>query len=73
MILQVTYTNWRGETALRTIAEPYRAFFGANEWHTEPQWLLEAFDVDKQAKRTFSFAGLGWETPKTAEPLGINP
>jgi predicted DNA-binding transcriptional regulator YafY len=56
--VKVWYTNWKGERALRTIT-PLRVFYGSNQWHPEPQWLLEARDEDKQDLRTFSFAGLG--------------
>lgn len=50
------YTNWRGETAERTII-PRRVFFGSNEWHPEPQVLIEALDCDKGVVRTFAAAG----------------
>ncbi len=46
------YTNYRGETALRTIV-PKSVRFGSTEWHPEPQWLLLAFDTDKKADREF--------------------
>ena len=49
------YTNWRGETGLRE-AIPDRIFWGATEWHPEPQWLLEAWDCDKQALRAFALS-----------------
>jgi hypothetical protein len=42
----VIYTNWRGETAVRTIT-PKSIRFGATEWHPEPQWLLLADDAEK--------------------------
>lgn len=35
----LTYRNWRGEVAERTII-PRRVWFGSTEWHPEPQWLL---------------------------------
>jgi hypothetical protein len=48
-----TYKNWKGETAER------RAVFaglvwGKNEWHPTPQLLLEGYDLDKKAPRTFA-------------------
>lgn len=49
----LTYTNWKGETAERAII-PRRVWWGSTEWHPEPQWLLTAFDVDKQAERDFA-------------------
>ena len=51
--VEIVYTNWKGITALRHII-PKGIFFGSTEWHTEEQWLLNAFDVDKQADRAFA-------------------
>jgi len=51
--VRVLYTNYRGETALRTIV-PERMYFGSTEWHPEPQWLLEALDLEKGQNRTFA-------------------
>ena len=31
--------------------------FGSTQWHPEPQWLLQAWDVDKDAERDFALAG----------------
>ena len=49
----VLYTNYRGETALRTIV-PERIWFGSTEWHREDGWMLDAFDVEKGAERSFA-------------------
>jgi hypothetical protein len=55
--LAVDYTNWRGERRERNIY-PVRSFFGSNEWHKEPQWLLEAIDPEDGKTKTFAFAGM---------------
>ena len=55
--ITVDYINWRGEYGRRRIA-PIRIVFGSTEWHPEPQWLLEAFDLDKKATRLFTFADM---------------
>ncbi|MEO1989664.1 MAG: hypothetical protein ABGX47_23900 [Martelella sp.] len=47
------YTNWRGETAIRRL-RPIGVKFMATEWHREPQWILEAFDYDRQEMRGFA-------------------
>ncbi|WP_038367787.1 hypothetical protein [Bosea sp. UNC402CLCol] len=60
------YTNWRGETAERTFI-PHRVFFGSNEWHPEPQVLIEAMDCEKGALRTFAAAGFAHPAPATVE------
>lgn len=51
--VKVMYKNWKGEIAERTIM-PYRMFFGANKYHPEEQWLLEAHCLDKKEHRTFA-------------------
>lgn len=53
--LSVLYRNWRGETALRTLT-PRGIWHGVTDWHPEPQWLLSAFDHDKDAMRDFALA-----------------
>lgn len=62
----LTYTNWRGETAQRTIT-PKRIWWGATDWHPEPQWLLTAFDAEKQADRDFALKDFGAAAPQPAE------
>ena len=60
----LTYTNWRGQTAVRRIV-PLRVWFGSTAWHPDPQWLLTAIDMDKGWKRDFALAGFG--QPVTAQ------
>ena len=55
----LTYTNWRGETAQRTIV-PQRVWFGSTDWHPEPQWLLTALDAEKGAERDFALKDFGY-------------
>lgn len=52
-VQEVTYTNWKGNTSVRKIW-PIKIFFGSTEYHTEPQWLVEATDLDKRQVRTFA-------------------
>ena len=60
--VKILYTNWRGETAVRRIL-PKEIIYSSNEWHKEEQWLLVAFDVDKQADRTFALKDIKeWRT-----------
>lgn len=56
-VATIAYTNHRGETAERRII-PSRLYFGSNEWHPEPQWLLDAFDVEKHAMRSFAVSSI---------------
>ena len=55
--IEILYTNYRGETGRRKIV-PSSLRFGSTEFHPEPQWLLEAFDLEKQAARTFAMAAI---------------
>ncbi len=56
-IANVLYTNHRGEQAWRTI-RPIRLWFGSTAYHPEPQWLLECFDLKKQATRDYAMSGI---------------
>ena len=56
--IRLTYRNWRGEVSDRKIT-PKSVWFGATDWHPEPQWLLRAYDHDKQADRDFALADFG--------------
>lgn len=51
----ILYRNWRGEVSRRRIL-PRFIRYGATEWHPEPQYVLEAFDLDKGADRSFALA-----------------
>ena len=55
--VKIEYTNYRGETNVRTVI-PVRIWFGGTEWHPEEQWLLDAFDVGKNANRSFAMKDL---------------
>lgn len=60
-IVVINYTNWKGVTALRRII-PKKIFFGSTEWHKEEQWLLEAYDIDKNANRSFAIKDIkSWQ------------
>lgn len=57
--LTIIYTNYRGYTSKRIIT-PIKPWFGSTEWHPEPQWLLTAFDHEKQANRDFALKDFGY-------------
>jgi len=60
--VKIIYTNYKGETAERTII-PIELWFGSTEYHPEEQWLLKAFDVEKKAERNFAVKDVkGWKT-----------
>ena len=51
--VRIVYTNYRGETDLRVIV-PRRLETAETDWHPEKQLLLHAFDLDRQAERSFA-------------------
>ena len=47
------YVNYKGTKSTRNVI-PMSLRFGSTEYHTGNQWLLVAYDIDKQAKREFA-------------------
>jgi predicted DNA-binding transcriptional regulator YafY len=64
--LRFTYTNWRGETSVRSVW-PIRVEWGSNEYHPEPQWLLVALDLERDAERTFAIKDIHEFHPSVSE------
>lgn len=64
--IKVMYTNHRGETGVRTIT-PLICRFDAGEYHPTPRWLLECYDHDKQAYRTYDLAWCDFILPTSRE------
>jgi hypothetical protein len=58
----IDYTNWRGERRERTIRPLHGGLnHTKNQYHQEPQWLLQAVDVEDGKVKTFAMAGIhGW-------------
>lgn len=52
-IVTINYTNWKGVTGERHII-PVSVEFKSTEWHPGEQWILYAFDVDKNDYRSFA-------------------
>ena len=53
----ILYTNYKGETRYREII-PKSIEFKATEWHKEEQWILNAFDIEKNDDRGFALKDL---------------
>ncbi len=51
--IKVQYTNYRGETAVRTIV-PLSFEFGRTDYHPHEQWLVKVWDVDRNAERLYA-------------------
>jgi predicted DNA-binding transcriptional regulator YafY len=52
-LIVIRYKNYRGETSDRRII-PLRIRFASSDWHPDAQWLLDAFDLDRGAERSFA-------------------
>jgi predicted DNA-binding transcriptional regulator YafY len=52
-VIRFRYKNWQGVVAERT-ARVVSLVYGSTEWHPEPQWLLRAFDFERQDVRLFA-------------------
>jgi len=52
-IVEILYTNYKGETRLRNII-PINIEFKSTTWHKEEQWILNAIDVEKNEERGFA-------------------
>jgi predicted DNA-binding transcriptional regulator YafY len=52
-MVRIDYINYRGERSVRRVV-PHRLYFGEVEWHPGTQWILDAWDVDKAAIRSFA-------------------
>jgi hypothetical protein len=64
----IDYTNHTGIRAIREIVPmPTNALhFGSNQWHHEPQWLIDAIDVAKSDIRTFAVKDIHAWSPRDA-------
>lgn len=51
--VQVFYTNYRGERALRTL-DVVEIWLGSTKWHPEKQILVKAVDIDRGVERDFA-------------------
>ena len=58
----IDYTNYRGTRRVRHVIPDPNGFYWRNTpEHTEPQWLLNAWDIEKNALRSFALSGIhGW-------------
>lgn len=60
-IVHFTYTNHRGEVrAVRIDAATAHLWTGETECHPERQELLTAWDLDRNAERTYALRDVRW-------------
>lgn len=51
------YSNHEGKRTLRRVLiESFS--YGSNEWYPEPQFFLNCWDFDRNARRSFAFANI---------------
>ena len=63
-----TYTNWRGQVLARRVVPTGKVLFESNEWHPEPQWLLEGKDLETGHTRLFAMKDIsGWKPVHTPD------
>jgi predicted DNA-binding transcriptional regulator YafY len=55
--VEIDYTNYQGQRATRRI-KPMNMKFGANQWYPEPQYLMLAYDYEKEALREFAMKSI---------------
>jgi hypothetical protein len=53
MLIEFTYTNHRGITALRR-AVVVEFVFGSSPWHPDAQMIMMGFDIEKKELREFA-------------------
>ena len=51
--IEFDYVNWKGEHSHRK-AEVNDFYYGSSDYHKEPQWLLDAYDLEKGECRVYA-------------------
>lgn len=51
------YKNYKGETENRNVV-PLCLRYGRTEHYPTDQWLVEAYDIDRNAPRTLALSGI---------------
>ncbi|MCM1507950.1 MAG: hypothetical protein NC177_12580 [Ruminococcus flavefaciens] len=52
-LVSFKYINYKGKLSIRRV-RPIEIWFGSTNYHSENQWLLKAFDIDKNDYRNFA-------------------
>jgi uncharacterized protein (DUF1684 family) len=61
-LVEIDYTNWRGERRKRQIIPTGRMEFANTEWHPDTQWLIEATDVEDGKLKDFAMKDIhSWQ------------
>lgn len=70
--LVFVYRNYRGVVSTRRVL-PATVWYGSSAWHTEPQWFLAGYDLDKRALRDFAFRDITLINPAVFAAFGAVP
>jgi hypothetical protein len=52
-IIEFDYTYWEGNVAKRK-CQVMEVYFGNNEYHQDPQWILRGWDLEKDEMREYA-------------------
>lgn len=52
--IMIEYLNWRNEQSFRKIIPTGKLRFGTSTYYETPQWLMEAFCLERQELREFA-------------------
>ena len=55
--VKILYKNHRNEVAWRPV-KPLRFYFGKTDFYPDPQWIVHAIDLDKNAFRDFALTNV---------------
>lgn len=67
-VISFKYRNHRGITAIRSV-KPKSIVFRTDKWHgEEPQWIMEAHCLDKDATRGFLLSACDFTTTSLVMP-----
>lgn len=67
-VMEFTYKNHRGEIAKRRVIETALRF-KETKWHPEPQWLVEAWCLDRKELGLFALADMHFDDTISFEVL----
>jgi len=56
--MRFVYRNYRGEISMREVRTPVVTFYGSNDYHPLPQWLVRAYDIEKEDYRDFALSDM---------------
>lgn len=75
-VVKFLYTNHRGELRSVRVAPGGSVWFGSTEHYPQPQALFTAWDLDREAPRTYALAFVhAWNfpAPEEGEPFDTEP